>query len=236
MAHDEKPANKQSPPIDDSLIINTRLIALEREQAEEKKRDAAYKTRQLLFNGLTVLFTFCLVVTNVIYDAFTLDIARQAKTSADAAKSAAETAQNSLKAYDQSFRQEQRAYLWASSFNMSNPPICAIPGRPRVCADVHIVNSGKTPANGVHIHRYAAFGPNALRTIAAMKVPEYTSPSGDVLGTTGDKWGTAATDTLDDTTAHALIESRTPLYVYGVVQYFDICQRRNKTAAFSPVL
>ena len=62
-----------------------------------------------------------------------------------------------------------------------------------------------------------------------MKVPEYTSPSGDVLGTTGDKWGTAATDTLDDTTAHALIESRTPLYVYGVVQYFDIFGEYHKT-------
>jgi len=217
------------PPIDDSLVINTRLLAIEREQAEEKKRDAQYKRKQLLFNGLTVLFTLCLVIANIVYDYLTQQIASQAKISADAAKSAAQTAESSLKSYDQSFKQEQRAYLWASSYNISNPPICNVPGGTRVCADVHISNSGKTPATGVRIHRYATFGPDALRTVNAMKLPTYTTPSGDVLGTTGDKWGTAATDRVDDATARALIGSTTPLYVYGVVQYFDIFGEYHET-------
>lgn len=75
-----------------------------------------------------------------------------------------------LEASKQSFRQEQRAYLWASSYNMANPPVCRIPGGPRICADVHIVNSGRTPAVGVRIHRYMTFGADAERIIKAMKV------------------------------------------------------------------
>jgi hypothetical protein len=75
---------------------------------------------------------------------------------AKAAQSAAGTAKATLEASTQSFRQEQRPYLWASSFNMANPPVCQIPGGTRICADVHIVNSGRRPAVGVHIHRYAS--------------------------------------------------------------------------------
>jgi hypothetical protein len=112
---------------------------------------------------------------------------------------------------------------------MSNGPICSAPGGARVCADVHVVNSGKTPANGVHIHRYATFGPNALREISGLKIPEYASPSGDVLGTTGDKWGTAATNVVDDPTARALIFGSVSLYVYGVVQYFDVFGEYHET-------
>jgi hypothetical protein len=126
-------AGRNPPPIDEGLVINTRAIQQERERTDEKRKDEEYRRRQLLFNGLTVLFTLCLVVANVVYDGLTLEVARQAKTSAEAAKSAAETAKETLKSYDQSFKQEQRAYLWASSFNMSNPPICAFGGS-RVCA------------------------------------------------------------------------------------------------------
>jgi len=109
---------------------------------------------------------------------------------------------------------------------MANPPVCQIPGGTRICADVHMVNSGRTPAIGVHIHRYATFGApfsaDVEAVIKAMKVPPYTSPAGDMLGAVGDKWGTAATDVLDEPTAKDILDGKTSLYVYGVVQYFDI--------------
>jgi hypothetical protein len=148
---------------------------------------------------------------------------------AKAAQSAAGTAKATLEASTQSFRQEQRPYLWASSFNMANPPVCQIPGGTRICADVHIVNSGRTPAVGVHIHRYATFGTDAEKTINAMKVPTYTSPSGDMPGSVGDKWGTAATDVIDDATAKDILDGKTSIYVYGVVQYFDIFDDYHET-------
>jgi len=96
--HEEHNRQGRIPPLDESLIINTRLIAIEREQAEEKKRDAEYKHRQLRFNMLTVVFTGGLLVANIIYDAITLRLAHTASVSATAAQSAANTASGTLAA------------------------------------------------------------------------------------------------------------------------------------------
>jgi|ERR1035438_6873010 hypothetical protein len=95
----------------------------------------------------------------------------------------------------------------------------------------HVLNSGRTPANGVHIYRYATYGPepDAERTIKAMKVPTYTSPSGDMLGSVGDKWGTPATDVVDNKTAKEIVDGTIPIYIYGVVQYFDIFGEYHET-------
>jgi hypothetical protein len=148
---------------------------------------------------------------------------------AEAAQSAAGTAKATLEASARSFRQEQRAYLWASSFNMVNPPVCQIPGGTRICAEVHIVNSGRTPAIGVHIHRYATFGAKAESVVKAMTIPSYTSPSGDMLGSVGDKWGTAATDVVDEATPSSIVNGAISIYVYGVVQYYDIFKEYHET-------
>jgi hypothetical protein len=110
------------------------------------------------------------------------------------------------------------------------PPVAILPRqkstytpvRKTATISVHVVNSGKTPAVGVHILRYLTFGPNAERTIRAMKVPDYRKPAGDMLGSVGDKWGTAFTRPVDQPTAAALVSGKTPLYLYGVIQYFDI--------------
>jgi len=141
---------------------------------------------------------------------------------AAAAQSAAETAKATLEAAATSFRQEERPYLWADSFNMANPPVCQVPGGTRICADVHIVNSGRTPAIGIQIHRYATFGADAATVIKGMKVPPYTFASGDMLGSVGDKWGTAVTDVVDEATAKDILDGKVSIYVYGVVQYYDI--------------
>ena len=140
------------------------------------------------------------------------------RMAADAATGSGPTARATLEASAKSFKLEQRAYLWASAFNMANPVLCTIPGGTRVCADVHIMNSGRTRAIGVRLHRYATFGTNADSVVKAMKIPTYTAPAGDMLGTVGDKWGTAATDVVDDATAKALIDGTISIFVYGVVR------------------
>ena len=225
-----KAQTEENPPFtSELLVIRARLDEVEKQQREERKQEDTYHRSQLAFNKWLTILTGLLVLTNVVADVFIFRQIKVAASAADAARSAAVTADKALQASVQSFKQEQRAYLWASSFNINANPICKVPGGTRICADVHIVNSGRTPANGVHIHRYATFGPDVERVIKGMKVLEYSSPSGDVLGLVGDKWGTAATDVVDEKTAKDILEGRISLYVYGVVQYFDIFNEYHET-------
>jgi|HubBroStandDraft_1064217.scaffolds.fasta_scaffold00477_41 hypothetical protein len=83
------------------------------------------------------------------------------KQAADATTSAANTARDTLNSSNQSFKQDERAYVATTLAVMSNPPECNIPGSRRVCVDIHAANSGRTPAIGLRLHRYATFGENA---------------------------------------------------------------------------
>jgi len=151
---------------------------------------------------------------------------------ADAATSAANTARKTLDSSNESFKQEERAYVATTNAVMSNPPTCRFPevtGRLRVCVDVHCANSGRTPAIGMRIHRYATFGSDSERVIRNMKVPLYRSPDGNMLGNVGDQWGTAPTDPVDEGTAQKLIEAEIPVYIYGVIQYFDVFGQYHET-------
>jgi hypothetical protein len=94
---------------------------------------------------------------------------------------------------------------------------------------VHIVNSGRTPAIGVKIHRYATFGAAAESVIKAMKITPYPSPAGDMLGGVGDKWGTAATEVIDEATAKEIVAGKISLFVFGIVQYYDIFGKYHET-------
>lgn len=235
----DKPGNDSQgkiPGEGEAIVLESPSDILKREEADRKKHDEEYKQRQLRISERLAVLTLFLVLGTAIYDYFMWNQSETARIAADAAQegaaaanNAARIAGNTLIASQNSFKQEQRAYLWASSFNMSNPPTCPDSGCIHVCADVHVVNSGKTPANGVHIWRYAIFGPNAERTIKAMKVPDYKTPSGDVLGLSGDKWGTAFTPAVANATASSLIDGTVSLYVYGVVQYFDIFGEYHET-------
>jgi hypothetical protein len=232
----EKDSQRKIPGEGEAVFLEGPSEILERETREQNKRDEEYKERQLRISERLAVLTLCLVIGTGVYDCLMWYQSKTARIAADAAQesaaaanNAARIAGNTLIASQNSFKQEQRAYLWASSFNMSNPPTCPDSRGVHVCADVHVVNSGKTPANGVHIWRYAIFGPNAERTIKAMKVPEYKTPSGDVLGLSGDKWGTAFTPVVDNATASSLIDGTISLYIYGVVQYFDIFGEYHET-------
>jgi hypothetical protein len=169
------------------------------------------------------------IVLLAIYTTYTIKMYHANKEAADAASSAAATAKSTLDASNQSFKQQERAYVATTNAVMSNPPICSFPGGMRVCVDVHCANSGRTPAVGIRLHRYATFGKNAERTIKDMKIPTYTHPDGTMLGNVGDQWGTAPTDPVDTATATKLVNADVPVYIYGVVQYFDVFGEYHET-------
>jgi hypothetical protein len=170
------------------------------------------------------------IVLLAVYTFFTIRMYYANKEAADAANSAATTASSALQSSGQSFQQEQRAYIAPTQAMMSNPPLCEIPGRPRVCADVHVANSGRTPAIGVRLRRYLTFGEHAESTIKQMPIPEYKTPDGGALGNIGDQWGTAFSDPIGDAGLEKrLLDGSIPVYIYGVVQYFDIFGNYHET-------
>lgn len=169
------------------------------------------------------------VVLLAIYTGFTIKMYYANRDAANAATIAAKTAKDTLDSSNQSFRQEQRAYVATTQALMATPAICQVPGQTRVCVDVHAANSGRTPAVGLRLHRYATFGDNSEETIRQMKVPAYPSPDGGMLGNVGDQWGTAPTDPVDAATAKKLIDADIPVYIYGVIQYFDIFGEYHET-------
>src|ERR1700680_4015341 len=106
------------PPSEAALLIKveSRVEELERQQAEEKKEAARQQKRQVRYNGLLTVFTALLFVTSLVSNIVLIRQTQASIEGARAATSAANTAKDTLDASANSFRQEQRAYLWASSF------------------------------------------------------------------------------------------------------------------------
>lgn len=80
---------KPPPSVDESLIINTRITQLEKEEKE-------YKRRQLRTNNLMALFTGLLFLTSVVSDIILIRQTAASKQSADAATKAAQIASDTL--------------------------------------------------------------------------------------------------------------------------------------------
>ena len=94
---------------DEGLVINTRLLDIEREQAEQKKRDAEYKNRQLRFDKLVAYFTGGLVLVTAISNGLMLYQTRISKLSADAATLSAQQARRSANIAQDSVTQSSKA-------------------------------------------------------------------------------------------------------------------------------
>jgi hypothetical protein len=172
-------------------------------------------------------FTFIAVAIYAWYAALQwcemVKATKATEKAAIAADSAATTASKALKASDRSFKIEERAYVATTFAEMANPPVITKSANTvSVCVDVHAANSGKTPAVGFRLYRYATYGENAEKTIRTMKVPVYPVPDGGLLGNVGDQRGTAVSSPVDQTTAQKLINADDAVYIYGIVQYFDI--------------
>jgi hypothetical protein len=156
------------------------------------------------------------------------DQSRAMHRSADASVNAAVTANDTLKNSRSAFRQEQRAYLSATAFVMSSPAVVTDKSGRHVCGDVHAANSGRTPAFNIEIFRHATYGQDAESTVKGLAIPKNT-PNGDVLGTVGDKYGTACTPVVDSPTEQSLTNGSLPLYIYGAIEYDDIFGDHHET-------
>jgi len=92
--------NKSDPEFEkegEALLIKSRIEKLEEEQKEAQKRDEDYKKRQATYSGWVARFTGFLVVTSLITNLIYLDMSCTARKNANAAKSAAETANITMK-------------------------------------------------------------------------------------------------------------------------------------------
>lgn len=175
------------------------------------------------------------VVLLAIYTGYTIKMYYANRTSADAAASAADTARKTLESSDQSFKTEQRAYLYTTSTIMTvvkHPPFCEIPGfkGKRLCVDVHFINGGKTPAIGTRTHRrvIVADDDSAEHTIKAFDIPSYT-PAGSTTGAGVDSFVTAVTEELTDAQIKGWTAGTEFVYVYGVIEYSDLFDQVHNT-------
>lgn len=155
---------------------------------------------------------------------------------AEAAKIATQTAVIALDetkkdraSTQRSFREQERAYVSTTFFTMGTQPLCPDIRGIHVCADVHIVNTGRTPAVGIKLHRYATFGPDSERIVKAMKIPNYKTPAGTALATNASQFGTTFTEVVDEKTANELINGSLRIVLYGIIQYFDIFDDYHET-------
>jgi hypothetical protein len=96
------PNQDPSRYVGDAILLPDRVQQLERESAEAKKRDEKYKDEQLSLDRRMVRFTGLLVITSVIAGGISIWQATIARRSANAAKSAAQTAADTLKEVRQS--------------------------------------------------------------------------------------------------------------------------------------
>jgi hypothetical protein len=89
---EERDRRSQPPYIDPSLIIDTRLREIERQQSEDKADQKKHEASQRKTNWLLTIFTALLFVTSAASDILMLRYVNLTKQSADAATSAANTA------------------------------------------------------------------------------------------------------------------------------------------------
>ena len=94
--HEESNPERESPLPDAIRAINTRLDAIERQQRKDEEDERRHNLSQLRVNKTIAIFTGLLFVTSVVSDIFLLVQSNIGKDSAEAAKSAAKTASDTL--------------------------------------------------------------------------------------------------------------------------------------------
>jgi len=123
-------------------IFDGRLSEIENEQARAKQRDELYKNQQLKLNKRMAGFTLALVIVGAATGGVSIWQATIANKSANAAKSAAQTA-------EQSFKMARRRA------EDSDEAICNVRGDLESGSNIEhisVFNSGKVPAHGVVAH------------------------------------------------------------------------------------
>ncbi|MSV34180.1 MAG: hypothetical protein EXQ47_01090 [Bryobacterales bacterium] len=143
-------------------LIETPAEREAREQTQERSRQNSYRKLQVIFNGILAAFTI-LTAGMVLYQNHVLNLSlieakRQADAtidSANAAKGAADTASESLKASIASFRQQVRPYVVNETTRINaRPTVGLILG-----VEAVIRNTGTTPALQMRIKQTFDFQP-----------------------------------------------------------------------------
>src|SRR5208337_4459397 len=111
MLNMSNPGQHQIPYGDDGLVINTRLIELQRQQAEDKKRDEEFRKQQLDFNKLLTWFTGGLLLVSFLSEGVIVYQTKLSKVSSDAATVAAEQAKRAADIADAGLRQSKESML-----------------------------------------------------------------------------------------------------------------------------
>ena len=176
--------------------------------------------------GLAVL-AFLAALASVVFTGLQWSAA---KRSADAADRSAILAKQTLDSASDSFQSEERAYIFVTGEALTavkHPPFCDIPGLApgrRICAEVQLVNGGKTPTVGVRIIRnvIVADEKTAPARIREFSVPPY-KPEGSVMGPNGGTskfdWATGVTEPMTDLELAELKAGKKNIFIFGVAQY-----------------
>src|SRR5262249_53197367 len=136
-------------------VLDFRVNEIERKQKEAEAREETYRNQQLSINRRLMWLTGVLAVVSIIALVFNGIYTIISKRSADAAKSAAETAADTLKSNQQQFRLDQRPYLVTEPFGahfVGNNRFAFVlekDGDVSVRVEIEMNDAGKTPAVGV---------------------------------------------------------------------------------------
>jgi hypothetical protein len=228
-APESPPEPTLPPPVKRNEDSKSRHNTGSSSNVQKPKKEPQHWTRYLE--------AFCALALVLITFYYTRAAFRQAKaseTAANAALSAAQTADATLKhttANDKAtgeaslsaFKQELRAYISTTIASASAAPVLVDPkGGKHYCVDVHFVNGGKTPAVGTWVTRKVTFGPNPKQVIEGLKIPIFPTSIGNMDGPGSDQWVTGCTERIDDEIVAKLEQVKTDTYLYGAIQYRDI--------------
>jgi hypothetical protein len=119
---------------EEAIIIKGKIDVLQAQQEERQKKDQEYKDRQLKFNRTLTVSTVGLLVMSVLANIISAYMAHATKESADAAKSAANVA-------NQTLRMTQRSYVDLTDWVLTKHPTEDSPD-----VTFKFTNTGHSPA------------------------------------------------------------------------------------------
>lgn len=140
---EESKSKEQLPYFDPSLVIDTRLSEIERQQREDKAEQRKHARSQRVTNWLLTVFTGLLFFTSVGSDVLLLRQTSITKESADAAKRVAETSAKELELTQRPWVKVQATISGPLTFDSNGVSVSLL---------VAISNIGRTPAMGLWVY------------------------------------------------------------------------------------
>ena len=245
----------------EAYLLPSRVEEIEHEQAEAKKRDEDYKDRQLVFERKLVWFTGCLVLVGLIGAGIAIWQSVIAQRAADAARSAADTANAGLdetrraagaaiaatnaaeranelseRILNQNLeraRLERRAWVGISSVRYRAP----LAAGERFQVSWRYTNTGSTPALKVRLTERVLTAGDPCATTHTHSVLASIGDGNVVLP--GAAFNYPSRSVPLPPNVGAAIEAGSPFYAYGRLLYDDVFGVEHETtfcAAYQPAM